>query len=625
MDSFTIFGFSGLLLVAATAFWIDQYRFALFTLGAAAIVAMLGDDIWVHGMFGAVLGSPLLLVLIPLAKRAKRKRNEKTRPRAAKATIAVNQTQDHAMNSEKEANRKAGLEMEHRQRMQAMSDRLEADPVSAILRRQVPVRFDETAASWLGGLPQMPDDIPWPRGGDKNWPLHFAAQISCADLPDRLWKGEGPRDGWLLLFIDGYRIGGGGDEEDDGATAVIHIDRLGPERQPPDDLHGVQDLIMSGASYPQAFEQSRVPRVWRKWPLDIVEQEQHIAFDRTIAFTRKPFAPEPATAEELYGIASPSQLPKLDPETCPPRTWQGVLDFVNAVTNQQRIREKQPVRDLTARLRTGEGWLKRLIAETEEALENRVAQRDEFARELSELVQSAAQSAEVEKRRRFLEEKGSVFARLIASEQDCLERLTAYATDGGEAALDAEILASVSGRQHWWKTQGTLLNDLREDIEAKDPGAVVSGDEWCALHKRLVSIRYPAFRSRTRGSQGVDALLWGSVSLAERIWGGDLLTQHYLDLYVQSPETQRLIPEPALETVEHIARAIRWSRPHRMGGLADPLQSEIGPEDGPLLFQIASDDAMNWMWGDAGAIFMSTSDVELSARRFDTFAILECH
>jgi uncharacterized protein YwqG len=62
-----------------------------------------------------------------------------------------------------------------------------------------------------------------------------------------------------------------------------------------------------------------------------------------------------------------------------------------------------------------------------------------------------------------------------------------------------------------------------------------------------------------------------------------------------------------------------------MGGIADPLQSDIGPDDAPLLFQIASDDGMNWMWGDAGALFVGTSDAELAARRFHAFANLECH
>ena len=71
---------------------------------------------------------------------------------------------------------------------------------SVILKRQVPIRFDEAARSWLGGLPMMPKLRRWPRNAE-GASLHFIAQICCADLPENLWEGMGPRKGWLLLFV----------------------------------------------------------------------------------------------------------------------------------------------------------------------------------------------------------------------------------------------------------------------------------------------------------------------------------------------------------------------------------------------------------------------------------------
>src|SRR5262249_9741386 len=59
---------------------------------------------------------------------------------------------------------------------------------SVILRRQVPIRFDEPPRSWLGGLPRMPGNIRWPRTGIKGRPLPFIAQIACADLPKQIWN-----------------------------------------------------------------------------------------------------------------------------------------------------------------------------------------------------------------------------------------------------------------------------------------------------------------------------------------------------------------------------------------------------------------------------------------------------
>jgi hypothetical protein len=61
--------------------------------------------------------------------------------------------------------------------------------VSLVLVRQVPPRFDEEPRNWLGGLPMMPDDVEWPRSvaperlDEGEVPLHFVAQISCADFP----------------------------------------------------------------------------------------------------------------------------------------------------------------------------------------------------------------------------------------------------------------------------------------------------------------------------------------------------------------------------------------------------------------------------------------------------------
>jgi uncharacterized protein YwqG len=57
-----------------------------------------------------------------------------------------------------------------------------------VLCRQVPVRWDEPPRSWIGGLPMMPASVEWPLGPTSDYPerghtpLHFVAQIACADL-----------------------------------------------------------------------------------------------------------------------------------------------------------------------------------------------------------------------------------------------------------------------------------------------------------------------------------------------------------------------------------------------------------------------------------------------------------
>jgi uncharacterized protein YwqG len=52
----------------------------------------------------------------------------------------------------------------------------------------------------------------------------------------------------------------------------------------------------------------------------------------------------------------------------------------------------------------------------------------------------------------------------------------------------------------------------------------------------------------------------------------------------------------------------------------------IGPTDRLLLFQLASDGAMQWCWGDAGAYYIYLGPADLRRGDFDRASIvLECH
>ncbi|GAA6165818.1 hypothetical protein NBRC116590_35220 [Pelagimonas sp. KU-00592-HH] len=77
--------------------------------------------------------------------------------------------------------------------------------------------------SWIGGLPMLPVDMDWPRIEGK--PAVFIAQICLADMPDDLWQGAGPRDGWLVIW---------GDEEGGCGTALRHVSGALQERAQPD-------------------------------------------------------------------------------------------------------------------------------------------------------------------------------------------------------------------------------------------------------------------------------------------------------------------------------------------------------------------------------------------------------
>ncbi len=605
---------TALLLGAATASLISERKTAYIALGLALLCAVIDGGAWMAGFAMALLFSPSLLVVVPLAKKAKRKRGAERAATVALATQLVSATSPaHAAGKQAAPQKQSPEQLDD-----AMTARLKADPVSAVLRRQVPIRFDEPARSWLGGLPQMPDDIVWPRGSTGNWPLHFAAQICCADLPESLWQGQGPREGWLLLFINGFLIGHG-DQDDEGTSKAVFIDRLGPERQPPEDIQPVHDLIMSGPDYPQALTQQDVPSVWRRWPVDIVAQHQEIEGGKVMSFMERQFMPKPTTTQELYGVEPASDSPALDTDTNPPLTWQGVHDAVMVLSARQtKAATPSTQRPATNPIWEESDWVKRLIRDERGEIERMKTLREQ-------LVQEATQKAPQTPERAGLDKRISHLAEGIKQCMPTLERLLTYDHDGGEAELAGELQANQGRLTKWWGSHSDFLKALRHEIEQSDLDSPLPSGAWEQIVQDLSSIKYGRFITQYRRGSTQPSLLWQEFTLGDHFWSRDLLREHYLSLYANSAQTQKLLSVSALQTVEDIARAVNRERPHRMGGLADPLQADIGPHDPPLLFQIASDDALNWMWGDVGAIYLSTSLNELAARRFEGEAIFECH
>ncbi|MBS0124804.1 DUF1963 domain-containing protein [Thetidibacter halocola] len=59
--------------------------------------------------------------------------------------------------------------------------------------------------SWIGGLPSLPHGVDWPRLAGS--PAAFLAQIDLSELQPEIWGGQGPRTGWLSVFVGGPRLG----------------------------------------------------------------------------------------------------------------------------------------------------------------------------------------------------------------------------------------------------------------------------------------------------------------------------------------------------------------------------------------------------------------------------------
>lgn len=168
------------------------------------------------------------------------------------------------------------------------------------LRPIVPIHPGTPIHSWLGGTPHMPDDIDWPMVDGK--PALFLAQIACADLPDSLWGGLGPREGWLLAFTS---------QENPGTPILRHSLRFGHERQPPGPiispaLEPMRDDVLGRATgHPYS-----IPR----WPLELIEER-----------ITTPLQPRAKTRRPGHSTGHPDDAPRarpIYPETSktPPET-----------------------------------------------------------------------------------------------------------------------------------------------------------------------------------------------------------------------------------------------------------------------------------------------------------------
>jgi uncharacterized protein YwqG len=95
------------------------------------------------------------------------------------------------------------------------------------------------------------------------------------------------------------------------------------------------------------------------------------------------------------------------------------------------------------------------------------------------------------------------------------------------------------------------------------------------------------------------------------------LREDLLDLYTRSAAAQASIPQALRAELEPKLRHVgRSTTPHRMGGPRDLIQYREDPDDDVLVFQISSDYAMGWMWGDLGALFVYLNPLYLKVRWF---------
>ncbi|MCY7340134.1 MAG: DUF1963 domain-containing protein [Sphingomonas bacterium] len=482
------------------------------------------------------------------------------------------------------------------------------ESVSLVLRRQVPPRFDEAPRSWLGGLPMMPDAVEWPRAvapealDEGEVPLNFVAQIACADFPAALWDGLGPRPGWLLLFLN-PRDGQG---DDPRIFRVLHIAELGQERAPPEDLPPVVSPDLASGDYLWCASEEQIPGTWRRWPVDLVAgvNDSHDDGYR-ISVTPKDFA------RQLHdGTAVADVRPELG--DTPPFSWRGALYVVDSIL---RLLAQPPAahgvapaqREALDRPGSVASIIPELRAREQEWLtegEGAILFKEEPLRE-----------REVELRDRIQP--------IAEQRQQALDRLAAFIVDYPTGAAIAKRVEADRKKDIVWRREAAeRLEAIRAQILSHSLDTKLDPADWAALRDDLASQRHARWivEWTSRNSEFPVMIIEQERSLFDLAAAGieAAVVQLAAD-YQADPELSALVPAALRDRLEPHWRALTDNRPHRIGGFHDGLQSE--PEEGPqgevLLFQIASDEAMHWMWGDGGAYFIFITPRDLAAGQFD--------
>lgn len=487
-----------------------------------------------------------------------------------------------------------------------------SENVSVILRRQIPPRL-EAPRSWLGGLPMLPDHVEWPRSistehpekGER--PLHFVAQIACADLPAELWDGLGPRHGWLLLFIDPNQ----GVPEGPDAFRVLYVDTLGPERKPPADLGPVHDGVYTGPSYDYCRTIDEVPSVWRRWPVDLIVVPNNIAKEgnRTIV------APD-NFAEILYAgqrVAPDRQRPA-DSE---PFTWRGALYVLDSIERSlAKPLDEVRIPDTLVEKLNRPGYIGSILAAAE-------AEDAKWAASSRAWLEGPVPEDETQRQRR---------AQVLAVAERRRARREALAAFLERHSTPDSIVDYLRESNRQWRQWRTEVRERvaseRSAVLAHDLDSPIADKAWQVLKARLrqETFRFWTFRWVERDGDSLH-VSFEEIEIAADAGQRTGIAELVADYYIDAARRSLIPPSVRLEFEPHW-RSLYGNMPHRMGGYHDGVQSEAqpGPVRELLLFQIVTDDAMHWCWGDAGAYYVFLDPDALKKLDFSRAQMtLECH
>ena len=511
------------------------------------------------------------------------------------------------------------------------------ETVSLVMRRQVPIRFDEEPRSWLGGLPRLPEGVEWPYA-TKTKPMHFVAQVACADFPPELWGGLGPREGWLCLFVDFDAID---NQLDRKIAKVIHVPELGPEAEAPTKLYWARRQIFDAALPKKGKPVQR--RHFRRWPIDLVTVD---------AITSE------MTGEHLYGAPVKERMLTAH-ESYPgdrPRTWRGaytvlaqlvdrygaedyahnwkgnyggLLDYPepdaserNAVWMERRekiaaslsggyhcpeFQAAQKVLDKEIYEERRKGWTQRAFKVLDEEIESSRKWIEDYREQLAAAEASGDERAAHDFRHQIDYHENKI----KRQEQEAVTLKAFFDSYENEEALVAEFRRLGEAHLEWAAETRETLIALKQEAGKQDFDAPISAEEWQSIADRIDSMKSTYWRKT------YDTNLVEKVEMGIHWSADDVVREETLDSYAASQATKDALDPDLVATLEPRMRYLESDHPHKLGGRIDSVYGDPLKPGHVLLFQLASDAAAGWICGDLGFVYVSIAASDLETGAFD--------
>lgn len=515
-----------------------------------------------------------------------------------------------------------------------------AESISVVLRRQVPIRFGEQPRAWIGGLPRMPAGTEWPRARPKK-PLHFVAQLDCAALPPELWGGLGPREGWLLLFVDIEAI----DEQSRRPIArVLHVPELGPEVAAPAGLYFARRDIFDVDRLPGALPGAQRQH-FRQWPVDLVpapadtgELTGSILYDAPeddLIVTASGGFPvdRPMTWRGAYTILAGLVLSHGSAgfESNWLGNGLGMLDYPEPdisgfnkewVERRERIAAELPrgyhcpeftAADAQLKVQMYEerrtGWTRRAFRVLDEELAIDNGKLAEFGTGVSE-ARARGDQKWLDNNEHWIE----YFEKKIAQHHENRAYLQdLFAQYPGEEAFVAEIHRVGRAHVEWAQRSSETLRTLLDRAATMDLDAPIAPSDWDDIAAEIGSMK-SSFWQKTFDTRLLQKVERG---ISYHALLGDAAREELLDRYAAPPSSADALDPEIIANLEPRLRHLETDRAHKLGGCIDSVYDDPLKKGHILLFQMASDGATGWIFGDLGLIYVSIDPADLAAGSFE--------